>query len=128
MSNIRPTFFTNTNLSASKVTVIPLLQPSRLEAVRSHESGGQMNSCSRHYIISPSEAHVYRTVNQALTNHHAQKLRDRPTKSSCVPRQEPPHSDGRLQPRSVNEHFGKANMCIQHQHFLITVVSCGIFC
>lgn len=61
-------------------------------------------------------------------SHRQEKSWDRPAAGVCVPCQELLYSDERLQPHFANEHFGKANRWIQHQHFLITVVSCGILC
>lgn len=63
-----------------------------------------------------------------LCSNRQEKCCDRPAASACVLCQELLYSDERPQPNFANEHFGKANRCIQHQHFLITIVSCGIFC
>lgn len=61
-------------------------------------------------------------------SHRQEKCWDRPAIGVCVQCQVPLHGDEWLQPKFTNDHFRKANRCIQHQYFLITLVSCGILC
>lgn len=80
-----------------------------LEADVLHPSGGQMDSWSRHYSdLPPSRVFPGRLIK--LTNHQSE-AQIGPT-CMCVLRQELRRSDGRPQPRSVNEHFLEKQICV----------------